>query len=253
MTAVSSGKVQSFSNALQNTVHNNVHNMMGLPMMDVFNSPSDPIFWLHHCNLDRVWVAWRGVNNHNDPTDPGWLNAPLPGFSNKYAGNFLSPTALGYAYAAETFNLEATDMAERRGRKHDLKAALRPARRGADAQEADAALPADVRRITIRYTDIELPKRGSVVVRVFLGLPDANAQTASTDPHFVGQITLLPLHHDGLRTSVDLDATDIFRRLWLREQRTDFEVTTVVIAPPKAADAVAEGFKPRRSSLVISD
>lgn len=239
----------SFSNVLQNTVHNNVHNMMGRPMSDVLNSPSDPIFWLHHCNLDRVWVAWRAVGNHHDPTDASWLNAALPGFRNQHASDFLSPSALGYDYAVETFDLQAAGAAERRGKKYDLKAALRPARPGAEA-EAHAA--ADLRRVTIRYTDIEVPTRESVVVRVFLGLPDANAETPSSDPHFVGQITLLPLGHAGARTSVELDATDVFRRLWERERRTDFEVTAVVIAPARADAAAAEGFRPRHSTLVIA-
>lgn len=28
-------------------------------MGDPFASPSDPIFWLHHANLDRVWWSWQ--------------------------------------------------------------------------------------------------------------------------------------------------------------------------------------------------
>jgi tyrosinase len=28
-------------------------------------SPRDPIFWLHHCNIDRLWAEWnaRGFRN----------------------------------------------------------------------------------------------------------------------------------------------------------------------------------------------
>ena len=29
-----------------------------------------PVFWLHHCNLDRLWVVWRQRNpQHLDPAD----------------------------------------------------------------------------------------------------------------------------------------------------------------------------------------
>jgi tyrosinase len=37
----------------------------------------DPIFWLHHSNIDRLWAAW--ITNpppHSDPTVLKWLNGP---------------------------------------------------------------------------------------------------------------------------------------------------------------------------------
>ena len=27
-------------------------------MVDM-TSPNDPVFWLHHCNIDRLWAEWR--------------------------------------------------------------------------------------------------------------------------------------------------------------------------------------------------
>jgi tyrosinase len=35
----------------------------------------DPIFYLHHCNIDRMWAAWN-ANGNNNPTDADWLNGP---------------------------------------------------------------------------------------------------------------------------------------------------------------------------------
>lgn len=37
----------------------------------------DPIFWLHHANIDRLWEVWikRSRQNHN-PDDAGWLTGP---------------------------------------------------------------------------------------------------------------------------------------------------------------------------------
>lgn len=34
----------------------------------------DPIFWLHHANIDRLWEVWRAEAGHDNPTDSGWLN-----------------------------------------------------------------------------------------------------------------------------------------------------------------------------------
>ena len=39
-------------------------------------APLDPIFWLHHCNIDRLWEAWlRRATTNKNPTDPTWLTA----------------------------------------------------------------------------------------------------------------------------------------------------------------------------------
>jgi hypothetical protein len=37
--------------------------------MGAFNSAGlDPLFWLHHCNIDRLWEVWRKMSaTHKDP------------------------------------------------------------------------------------------------------------------------------------------------------------------------------------------
>lgn len=51
-----------------------MHNAVG-GLMGGFNTAGlDPIFWLHHANIDRLWAVWRKMNPlHVDPTDPAWL------------------------------------------------------------------------------------------------------------------------------------------------------------------------------------
>jgi len=37
----------------------------------------DPIFWLHHANIDRLWEVWRKRDaRHKNPTLSSWLNGP---------------------------------------------------------------------------------------------------------------------------------------------------------------------------------
>ncbi|MGH9419156.1 MAG: tyrosinase family protein, partial [Thermoanaerobaculia bacterium] len=31
-------------------------------------SANDPIFYLHHCNIDRMWDCWHSIPNHPNPT-----------------------------------------------------------------------------------------------------------------------------------------------------------------------------------------
>jgi tyrosinase len=35
-------------------------------------APLDPIFWIHHCNIDRLWEVWINAG-HTNPTTADWL------------------------------------------------------------------------------------------------------------------------------------------------------------------------------------
>ncbi len=48
----------SFTAQLQG-VHNGVHVWVGGSMGSVPTAPADPIFWMHHANIDRLWWLWQ--------------------------------------------------------------------------------------------------------------------------------------------------------------------------------------------------
>jgi tyrosinase len=50
--------------ALEGGPHNTTHVAVGGDMGDMI-SPRDPIFWLHHCNIDRLWAHWNALGNRN--------------------------------------------------------------------------------------------------------------------------------------------------------------------------------------------
>ncbi len=55
----------SFRNLLEGwrgpqRLHNNVHVWVGGDML-ASTSPNDPVFFLHHCNVDRIWAAWQAL------------------------------------------------------------------------------------------------------------------------------------------------------------------------------------------------
>ena len=73
----------AISGNLESNPHNLVHvqvggqqnpNLWGL-MADPGLAALDPIFYLHHANIDRLWAVWNGEGNIN-PTDQNWLNGP---------------------------------------------------------------------------------------------------------------------------------------------------------------------------------
>ena len=74
---------------LESNPHNKVHvyvggapsdsSIYGL-MADPGTAALDPIFYLHHCNIDRLWGVWNAGGNEN-PTAPSWLDGPAQRFA----------------------------------------------------------------------------------------------------------------------------------------------------------------------------
>ena len=57
--------------------HNFVHGDIGGMMGSTRTAGRDPIFWLHHANIDRLWEVWRGLPGSIALTDPGAASALL--------------------------------------------------------------------------------------------------------------------------------------------------------------------------------
>jgi len=69
--------------------HNTVHVLVGgIPsgpppvlggwMTDPDLAALDPIFWVHHCNVDRLWAAWMTDPSHIQEIGPAWSAGPFP-------------------------------------------------------------------------------------------------------------------------------------------------------------------------------
>jgi tyrosinase len=69
-----SGVVPGFNQALDQGVHGAVHVFVGngQGMGSVPWAANDPIFWMHHCNIDRIWTSWNATG-HVNPTTAAWL------------------------------------------------------------------------------------------------------------------------------------------------------------------------------------
>lgn len=64
---------------LESNPHNTVHRLVGGNdgfMADPNLAGLDPIFWLHHCNVDRWWQAWMSTSGKTMVRDPRWLDGP---------------------------------------------------------------------------------------------------------------------------------------------------------------------------------
>jgi len=79
-----------------NDMHNGIHGWVGGHMASLTGSPFDPFFYLHHCNIDRLWAMWQadghateypalGADPQHGPTD---IMYPWTGGAAGYSSNF---------------------------------------------------------------------------------------------------------------------------------------------------------------------
>jgi hypothetical protein len=69
--------VPGYQSTIEQEPHGSVHcAVMDCPtpvMGAVPYSANDPIFWIHHANIDRLWDCWTSVSGHANPTDAPFL------------------------------------------------------------------------------------------------------------------------------------------------------------------------------------
>ncbi|CAH1388002.1 hypothetical protein NTGM5_770006 [Candidatus Nitrotoga sp. M5] len=84
------GQQNAFEPVLESPPHNQVHNIIGQPFMRTLQSPQDPIFWVHHANIDRLWVAWlnAGGGRSVPAVTHGYWTDSLPATRSSSGVNF---------------------------------------------------------------------------------------------------------------------------------------------------------------------
>jgi tyrosinase-like protein len=90
---------------LEQTPHNDIHNLIGGFMLDPDQAAQDPIFWLHHCNIDRLWWLWQKTNTNPSATawtTPTFSFFDVGGTSGTKAGGDVENTVtqLDYTYVS---------------------------------------------------------------------------------------------------------------------------------------------------------
>lgn len=63
-----------YNGKLEEKPHNFVHGAIGGAMGNPNTAGLDPIFWLHHANIDRLWQEWLNKGGRFNPTNTAWLD-----------------------------------------------------------------------------------------------------------------------------------------------------------------------------------
>ena len=95
------GTFTGFQTLLEGTVHAATHNAVGGNMGGA-SSPADPLFWLHHAFIDKLWADWQASQNGKKPPKSSVALLPVELESGKPFGvkidSLLNIAALGYSY-----------------------------------------------------------------------------------------------------------------------------------------------------------
>jgi tyrosinase len=248
---------------LERTPHDQVHGWVGGDMGLVTRSPLDPIFWLHHCNIDRLWAEWNAPpRNRPNTSSPLWRNFTLRPFDT-LVGDLQSVTQLGYTYdtLAQIQLAEVSELPpllERARERFELmepQAASLGQEVSFSVQTPQSAVPlaaeavsaADVadedggRKVLALVRDVEPPEDKQVTVNVFLNCPYLSADTPLSDPHYVGNFTFFGVHEHGdeeaegehpMKLSFAFDLTETVAALRALEPDLESQLTVQLMPQP---------------------
>lgn len=99
------GKLPEGAGMVEGYGHNHIHQLIGGAMKHPRTSAVDPMFWLHHSNVDRVWATWH-VARGRDLYPSDWTARTVTGFvdvegrpvGELAVGASLETRPLGYDY-----------------------------------------------------------------------------------------------------------------------------------------------------------
>ena len=92
---MANGTMNTFAPAVEG-IHDSGHVWVGGTMLSITTAPADPIFWMHHAEIDRLWAEWQTANPGQNPNLAGAaaIMDPWP----ETETDTRDIAALGYSY-----------------------------------------------------------------------------------------------------------------------------------------------------------
>jgi len=259
-----------FCQELDNTLHGAVHVLVGNTqnMGDVPYAAQDPIFWLHHCNIDRLWASWNVAGYKNPKLSQNFAFVDGSGNSvNSNISDFLDLSKLDYSY----------DRLEPVPGPSPLVKAVAPAKKEmlATLPQTKGVMPGvtlkgkttrvslevgpEVRSLTARVTSLESGRHTYLLVSglstklqpgslysLYLDLPD-QATNQQLEDHLIGTINFFGVPHaenphgvmkgpDGKSRFLSFEITGKLRALGHNKALNEKPILTII----RNSDGVAE-------------
>ena len=267
---------------LEAVPHGSVHVSVGVNMSQLNTAPKDPIFWLHHANIDRLWQVWLGLGQGRaNTTDPDWLTAQQFHFHDA-AGKQVTMTSaqvrdttsaqLNYKYEDTSGPLGEEAMEPEPDHPAQLVGATdKPIHLtgetatvgfpiGAPAGPLEAE--AEPSRVYLRLDDLTSKDTPRVPYAVYLNVPDDDPGTP--DDHYVGTASTFGIealpdprndHPAGMQLVFDI--TDLYRSLKAKgawSDRVSVRFVPLYVRPPAVeleADQRVPGAQQRPGTIDV--
>lgn len=260
-----SGSLPGFCQALDFGLHGTVHVLTGngQNMGSVPWAAYDPIFWLHHCNIDRLWASWNAAGRKN-PTDSTFLNKKFVFVDQNgnrveaTISNFLNIAALNYKYdKLESVTNICPPVAPTAAAPRKLVTQATPITLGAGPVRTTLAAPPSPQatvplatrienlppdhRLYIVVRNLKTDVQPEVLYHLYLELP-ADAPGEAATEYYVGNINFFAAEHShGAGGDADrfysFDITDLAKRLKAKGRLTDKAELTIAPAGTPASEA----------------
>jgi hypothetical protein len=207
---------------LETQPHNIVHSTLGGLMGDPITAAQDPIFWLHHAQVDRLWNRWiQEGGGRADSTDAAWLNTKFTFYDEAQHAVYLTGQEIVDTVGQLNYRYDDDPAFHKKEREREVRVAAertaanpefktlatstqtltelgaKPARfdvplaaPARDEMRSIAAAPA--RRVFLRIDDVHTDKPPGFYYAVYLNPPDPNKIEANS-PGFVGNFSLFSM------------------------------------------------------------
>jgi len=264
------GPKQGFCQRLDSGLHGQVHVLTGgtQNMGAVPWAAGDPIFWMHHCNIDRLWASWNKAGRQN-PSDLPFLSKQFT-FADENGNkvmatikDFLKIASLNYTYdafepvpACPAVIQRAPDLVNHFVKPGDpvqlTPGAVRVTlERGDSAQAASSTTLADKvrrlragRRLYVIVKNLRADLDPGVLYHVYLELPSATSP-AKGSANYIGTIHFFDATgHDHDATPGDgpekffsFDVTALAKRLLAARKLGEKPTITIAPTGKPASDA----------------
>lgn len=219
-----------FTGRLECQPHDNVHDNVGGWMANIPSAAGDPIFYVHHCQVDRLYASWEAVpgvtynwgTTSTDPSEQTWKSQPAFFVDENgklvkvLLGGAINTSSLGYGYdnlatppSSQLLSLRAVapaaavplQLAAMRASNFSVGTGGTTAALQEGAAAPQAAAPSGP--TTLVLSDMKLLRRPPAPLSVFINLPKGTAPRLN-DPYYVGTINLFnfdlgtgtPMVHD---------------------------------------------------------
>lgn len=204
------------SGRMEATPHNYIHGTFVRGDMATYMSPLDPVFWLHHANIDRLWTTWDLRHPGSNPSSSRWLNFNLNRFFNLQGNratmrvsNTLSTYNLGYRYPTQPatppnvnqrrapapqtvpphLRVQRTVRQEaKRSAPVTTELPLSSALRQRVSSLAGAERRVEETTLRLRIS-VEVPEERSTGVNVFINPQSQTPALSESEPGYVGTVT----------------------------------------------------------------